>query len=244
MYGALIWGIKLEIISYLALDEIYLLGCCDKLNFLIFLREKVARESPQVSPQKRFLGFGWKQESVCLASYPRCGNSFLRKLLENWSGTVTGSDSHPYRTLSKSLLRCGFKVPLSSPIFRFSYHLCQGEGITDRSVWFIKTHYPERHGYKKYPVDRALLLIRNPFDAIQSYFHMGMTNTHNQTLTPEVPPHPIPPDPSSDLNRTTHRSSHLSHRSGNHFSSMRSKSIVSFIAGGFREFCRQTQHSR
>jgi hypothetical protein len=62
----------------------------------------------------------------------------------------------------------------------------QGEGVTDRSVWFIKTHYPERHGYKKYAIDRAILLIRNPFDAIQSYFHMGMTNTHNRTLTPEV----------------------------------------------------------
>lgn len=58
--------------------------------------------------------------------------------------------------------------------------------MTDRSVWMIKTHYPERHGYKRYLVDRAILLIRNPFDAIQSYFHMGMTNTHNQTLTEEV----------------------------------------------------------
>jgi hypothetical protein len=111
MYGGLIWAIKLEIISYLDLKEIYQLGCSDKTNFLIFLRERVARNSSQVSTHKRFLGSGWKRESVCLASYPRCGNSFLRKLLENWSGTITGSDSHPYRTLSKSLLQCGFKVP-------------------------------------------------------------------------------------------------------------------------------------
>jgi hypothetical protein len=47
---------------------------------------------------------------VAISSYPRCGNSFLRKLLETWSGTITGSDSHPCRTLSASLLRCGYRV--------------------------------------------------------------------------------------------------------------------------------------
>ena len=64
--------------------------------------------------------------------------------------------------------------------------MVKGEGITDSSVWFIKTHYPERHGYKIYGIDRCILIIRNPFDAIESYFHMAMTNTHNKTLTPQV----------------------------------------------------------
>lgn len=62
------------------------------------------------SSSSRFLGDGWRQEAVGIASYPRCGNSFLRKLLEDWSGIVTGADSHPCRTLSKSLLQCGFQV--------------------------------------------------------------------------------------------------------------------------------------
>jgi hypothetical protein len=61
-----------------------------------------------------------------------------------------------------------------------------GEGIVDDSVWLIKSHYPERMGYLKFKVKRIILLIRNPFDALESYFHMGMTNTHDKHLSPNV----------------------------------------------------------
>ena len=63
----------------------------------------------------------------------------------------------PNRTLSAALLRCGF----------------QGEGVVDPSVWCVKTHYPERLGHLTYHANRAVLLVRNPFDAVLSYFHMG-----------------------------------------------------------------------
>lgn len=106
--------------------------------------------------ENRFLPRGWKRETVALVSYPRSGNSFLRRELEKWSGTITGSDTRPNRTLSASLLRCGFR----------------GEGITDDSVWLVKTHFPERMGYIKFPANRAVLIIRNPFDTIESYFHL------------------------------------------------------------------------
>ena len=65
------------------------------------------------------------------------------------------------------------------------YHW-QGEGVIDSSVWVVKTHYPERMGYVKCTGERVILLARNPFDAIESYFHMGLTNTHNKSLTAEV----------------------------------------------------------
>jgi len=107
---------------------------------------------------------------VALVSYPRCGNTFLRKLLESSTGIVTGSDSRPNRILTASLLSYGF----------------QGEGVTDNSVWILKSHFPERLGYVHALANRALVLIRNPFDAIESYFHMGMTNSHNRNLTIEV----------------------------------------------------------
>ena len=61
-----------------------------------------------------------------------------------------------------------------------------GEGVVDDSVWMVKTHYPERMGYLKFKVRRIVLLIRNPFDAIESYFHMGMTNTHDKHLSNKV----------------------------------------------------------
>ena len=41
-------------------------------------------------------------------------------------------------------------------------------------------------GYLKFSTKRVVLVIRNPFDAIESYFHMGMTNTHDKNLSVEV----------------------------------------------------------
>lgn len=90
----------------------------------------------------------------------------LRQLLELRTGLITGSDSRFNRTLPNSLLKCGY----------------QGEGITDNSVWIVKSHYPERLGFMKFPFSRIILLVRNPFDALLSYFHMGMTNTHHKNL--------------------------------------------------------------
>ena len=66
--------------------------------------------------------------------------------------------------------------------------LFTGEGVVDDSVWMVKTHYPERMGYLKFKVKRVVLLIRNPFDAMESYFHMGMTNTHDKHLSLKVSP--------------------------------------------------------
>ena len=62
----------------------------------------------------------------------------------------------------------------------------RGEGITDESVWIVKSHFPERYGFIRYFVSRVILVVRNPFDAIESYFHMGFTNTHNKNLSEKV----------------------------------------------------------
>ncbi len=109
-------------------------------------------------------------DRVLLVSYPRSGNSFIRTLLEKRFGVITGSDSRFNRPLATSLMRCGF----------------QGEGIVDEATWIVKSHYPERLGYRKFDINRIVLLVRNPFDAIESYFHMGFTNTHDKNLTAEV----------------------------------------------------------
>jgi len=164
------WAETLEILSWLSLRDLYL--CCGRLNrasFVVFLRERASRQCPAESQgTARFLSSGLQHEKVVLVSYPRSGNSLLRHLLESRFGMVTGSDSRPNRPLSESLLRCGFR----------------GEGIVDHSVWVVKTHYPERMGYRRFPAARAVLVVRNPVDAIESYFHMGMTQTHSQRLSP------------------------------------------------------------
>ncbi|CAM9650064.1 unnamed protein product [Ectocarpus sp. 12 AP-2014] len=130
--------------------------------------------APLGAPIYRFLGAedlgsngeGQHGPKTVLASYPRSGNSLLRKLLEEVTGTITGSDTRPDRTLSRSLSVMGM----------------QGEGVVDHRVRVVKTHYPERPGFRAFDADKAILLVRNPFDAVDSYFNMALTNTHDRSL--------------------------------------------------------------
>ena len=174
----LAWSELWEILGFLSLRDVWKLGTTCRSGFVTFLREKTFREGQKqqalsLSPAKshaRFLSKFSSHEKVLLVSYPRSGNSFVRKMLELRTGVITGSDSRPNRTLSVSLLKFGY---------------C-GEGVVDQSVWVVKSHYPERLGYIKFPAHRIVLVVRNPFDAIESYFHMGMTNTHDKVLANEV----------------------------------------------------------
>ena len=77
-------------------------------------------------------------------------------------------------------------VPYGSTVRTNELPSLQGEGVTDKSVWVVKSHYPERVGFVRFKTNRVVVLIRNPFDALLSYFHMGMTNTHNRSLSAEA----------------------------------------------------------
>lgn len=105
-----------------------------------------------------------------LASYPRSGNSLARSLLERTTGIVTGSDTRPDRSLSRELAE---------------QHKLVGEGIV-QNVAFVKTHWPERQGAMTVKASRAILLVRNPYDAIDSYWNMNATKSHTKTLTEDV----------------------------------------------------------
>ena len=172
-WPSLSWGCRLYVMSFLNLEEVWMLGCTSKAAYLTFLREIDARVGKPLNSH-RFLPLGYftssSKHKTCLVSYPRSGNSFVRRRLEQMTGIITGSDSRPNRTLSKALLRCGFI----------------GEGICDDSVFIVKSHFPERLGYRIFNSHRILLLVRNPFAAIESYFHMGLTNTHNKSLSDQV----------------------------------------------------------
>jgi len=50
----------------------------------------------------------------------------------------------------------------------------------------VKSHYPERAGWRSFEAKRVVLLVRFPHDAICSYFQMAMTNTHDEALEEEV----------------------------------------------------------
>eukprot|EP00531_Pseudo-nitzschia_arenysensis_P003836 CAMPEP_0116155218 /NCGR_PEP_ID=MMETSP0329-20121206/22191_1 /TAXON_ID=697910 /ORGANISM="Pseudo-nitzschia arenysensis, Strain B593" /LENGTH=510 /DNA_ID=CAMNT_0003652239 /DNA_START=265 /DNA_END=1794 /DNA_ORIENTATION=+ len=49
-----------------------------------------------------------------------------------------------------------------------------------------KTHWPERIGCHRYDCHRVILLVRNPFDAVDSYWHMNLTNTHTEKVQPTI----------------------------------------------------------
>ena len=57
-----------------------------------------------------------------------------------------------------------------------------GEGLVDKRVMIVKTHYPERYGKTKFYAERAILLVRNPIDSITSLFNMVCTGSHNRSI--------------------------------------------------------------
>lgn len=184
------WNCRLQVYSFLTLSELKQFGLTCKTALVLFERERGARKCVKSKIDfSKFLKRGdvtsdevirTSSESDCnrrtngrivLVSYPRSGNSLIRTLLESHSGVYTGSDNRPNRPLALNLLQMG------------GFY---GEGIADDSVWIVKSHYPERVGYLPIDASVVVMIVRNPFDAISSYFQMGMTNSHNKTLTEEV----------------------------------------------------------
>jgi len=107
-----------------------------------------------------------EQETVIMASYPRCGNTMLRSLMEKIMGVCTGSDNDITLGLVGALMDAGF----------------DGEGLTDKRVWVVKTHFPANNGFKPYEADRIILLIRSPLDSLVSYFNLEGAKSHSKSL--------------------------------------------------------------
>ena len=100
--------------------------------------------------------------AVLCASFPRSGNSMMRKYMENITGIATGNEG-----LTTSLFYCGFK----------------GEGIYDDRVFLKKNHFPTtKLRYKYLECDYAVVCTRNPLDVLPSFFHMNTSMTHTETF--------------------------------------------------------------
>lgn len=110
-----------------------------------------------------------EQDEVVMASYPRSGNTLLRGYLERIMGLVTGSDCDITKKLNLELMDMGLA----------------GEGLVDKRVWVVKTHYPERYGKTKFGAERVILLVRNPIDCMTSLFHMVCSGSHDLSIADE-----------------------------------------------------------
>ena len=101
-----------------------------------------------------------------MTSYPRSGNTLLRAYLEKIMGLVTGSDCDITKKLNLALMDLGLA----------------GEGLVDKRVWVVKTHYPERYGKTRFGAERAILLVRSPLDCITSLFNMVCSGSHDLSI--------------------------------------------------------------
>lgn len=105
-------------------------------------------------------------EKVILCSYPWSGNTFIWKIMEEISGTLTGSDCLPKGKLNFDLYEQGLWA----------------EGKVGREVWMVKSHFPERSGTDMHIANKCVLVVRNPLDCLVSFFNMGVTASHNNSI--------------------------------------------------------------
>ena len=99
---------------------------------------------------------------VAFASWPRSGNSFLRRYLELMTGIVTGSDNTLHTNVILQLQ--GMK----------------GENITDDTVWIAKTHSPWcMYDAQVFHCNKMIVIIRNPLDTFISWLNLIAQCNHN-----------------------------------------------------------------
>jgi hypothetical protein len=93
----------------------------------------------------------------------------LRTYLENITKVITGSDGDIYTELDKQLKDAGLV----------------GESILGNKIWIAQTNFPEEIGVAATMVNKCVLLVRNPMDAIYSHFNMAVTNSIEKKLNEE-----------------------------------------------------------
>ena len=92
-------------------------------------------------------------QKVSYSTFPRVGNSFLRKYLQMITGVATGSDMPMELNLDMQLISN------------------KAEEITDSSVWIYKSHDPYLIPFnQKGKANKVICCVRNPYDIIASLF--------------------------------------------------------------------------
>ena len=103
---------------------------------------------------------------TALASFPGSGNTWLRYLLEQMTGVFTGSQE------------CDIVLKASGLL---------GEGVQSSNVLVVKTHNPSDliEMTPKRHFKAAVVLVRNPFDAILAEYHRMVLWSHIRMLEPD-----------------------------------------------------------
>ena len=195
------YSLFLVSISLISFYSIYGLGPFTDMDQKIKNREQMLKksviENPPITsvdwaeggPEHHF----WKNMTSCkdyktkfakvntlpsraLVSYPGSGNTWIRYLIEGATGVYTGSIFN-----DRSILRAG--------------HYGEGRDYKDGSTILQKTHHRSLYvdRYKEYGLQwredhiqtfqgRAVLVIRNPYKAILSYWNFFNTKSHTSVI--------------------------------------------------------------
>ena len=116
--------------------------------------------------------------SVIYASYPRSGNTMMRKWFENITGVATGSNLSLVHGLNIALQFTGFKA----------------EALDGPSTWIHKSHYPMIFPFQKnsdLDHDIAVICTRYEVDVEPSFFLLFFTSTHVTTFKNKFTEEPI-----------------------------------------------------
>lgn len=123
------------------------------------------------------LNIPYLQERIIMPSFYRCGNTLTREIIEGVTNVITGSDDNHLKVNYTAL---GNKeVPQAFLNFK-------GNGVLQNNSWVYKTHYPARLGKCSYKFEKILLVVRNPFDALESMFNLFTTNSHTNSISDDM----------------------------------------------------------
>lgn len=112
-----------------------------------------------------------KSHPIVIESFVRTGNTMLRTILENSTNILTGDDMY----IPPEILKLYEKRSLS--------FLGLGKESTIENVTFVKSHFPLMNfPQNKFKAQGVLLAIRNPFDTIESHFHLCATESHSSKI--------------------------------------------------------------
>lgn len=101
-------------------------------------------------------------DRVALASFPRTGNSMLRKFLEQITGVFTGSDMSLDLTIMMQVQGM------------------LGEETVDNSCWISKTHAPlTQDKPTAFDADKIIYITRHPIDVFPSMMSLMFTQCHS-----------------------------------------------------------------
>ena len=101
---------------------------------------------------------------VAFQSFPRCGNTFLRRFIEQITGIYTGSDMNIEQTLNERMMGL----------------LGEDHVNDDDDVWITKTHFPLMCGDEKsFHAQKMICVVRNPLDVIPSFANLLHMRSHS-----------------------------------------------------------------